>query len=134
MVFEPEPPEGLETTAVTVNNDPSEAVDVNVVRLCELGPLLVVSLVTKELVGVGVCDGWLLDDVSCDEAFCVLVGVEEVLKLEDELSEENDENEEDGEDEENEGAVDVGVFWVEEAEVVPEEVVMSVDVDEEVAG
>jgi hypothetical protein len=116
----PGPPEGLETTAVTVNKEPSEPVDVNVVRVCELTAVLEVSLIAKEVVGVNIWDDWLLEvGTSDDEGCCVLVNDEVVLKLEDELWEEE--------------IVDVDVAVVvlgtEVADVVLEKVLVVVKVD-----
>jgi len=112
---EPEPPEGLETTAVTVNNEPSVPVDVNVIRVCDLKLVLVVSLVTKELAEEKVCVDWLVVDVvSCndeEEVTCALVGDDDdVLKLELERGLEDDE--------ENKDVGDVVVLGVNEDEGV----------------
>lgn len=135
-MLEPEPPEGLETTAVTVTNVPSEPVDVNVVRLCvcvcvcELRlVVLVVSLVTKELVEEEVvCVGWLLDAVFCneEEATSLLDSDDDVLKLEDGVAEE--EKEEDVDDVVAELMLEV----LEDVEVILEEVVDTVVLDDEV--
>lgn len=80
MLPKPDPPEGPETTAVTVS-EPAKPVDVNAVG--EL--MLVLSLIGEELVKELNSVDWLLNEDVCGceevENCCVLVEDEDVLKL-----------------------------------------------------
>jgi hypothetical protein len=67
MPPEPEPPEGLEITAVTVT-EPSEPVTVNAVgeKMLVLGMTLVAGVLVEE----ESCVDWLVEDISCEEENC----------------------------------------------------------------